>query len=42
MALRLGEVDYVLTRYSNPLTNSNNQNNFRFAAGFVLKLWGPE
>jgi hypothetical protein len=42
VALRLGEVDYVLTRYDNPLTNSNNQNSFRFVAGFVIKLGGPE
>ena len=42
VAFRLGEVDYALTRFSNPLTNSNSQNNFRFVAGFVIKLGGPE
>jgi len=42
VALRLGEVDYVMTRYNNPLTISNNQNNFRFLAGFVIRLGGPE
>ena len=36
IALRLGEFDYVLTRYSNPLTNSNNQNNFRYVGGIVF------
>ena len=30
------EVDYVLTRYSNPLTNVNNQNNFRYAGGLIF------
>ena len=30
------EVDYVLTRYSNPLTNVNNQNNFRYSGGLIF------
>jgi hypothetical protein len=38
LAIRLGEVDYVLTRYSNPLTSTNNQNNFRYAGGVILKF----
>lgn len=40
IALRLGEFDYILTRYTNPLTNTNNQNNFRYLAGVVFKLGG--
>ena len=38
LAIRLGEFDYVLTRYSNPLTNSGSQNNFRYCGGVVLKF----
>lgn len=38
LAIRLGEFDYVLTRYSNPLTNTSTQNNFRYCGGLVLKF----
>lgn len=38
LALRLGEFDYVLTRYTNPLTSTNNQNNFRYTGGVILKF----
>jgi hypothetical protein len=38
VAIRVGEFDYVLTRYSNPLTSTNNQNNFRYSGGVVLKF----
>jgi hypothetical protein len=38
VALRPVEIDYVLTRYSNPITNINNQNNFRYLAGLVFKF----
>lgn len=38
VAIRLGEFDYVLSRYSNPLTSTNNQNNFRYCGGLVLKF----
>src|SRR5215469_4348124 len=38
LAIRLGEFDYILTRYSNPLTSTNNQNNFRYAGGVILKF----
>lgn len=31
--LRPLEIDYVLTRYSNPITDVNNQNSFRYIAG---------
>jgi hypothetical protein len=37
---RLGEVDYLMTRYTNPLTNTNNQNNFRYLGGIVIKFGG--
>ena len=39
-ALRLGEMDYVLTRYTNPFTQTNNQNNFRYLGGVVFKFGG--
>lgn len=39
-AIRLGEVDYLLTRFTNPLTQTNNQNNFRYAGGFQFRLGG--
>ena len=38
LAIRLGEFDYVLTRYTNPLTSTNNQNNFRYCGGVILKF----
>jgi opacity protein-like surface antigen len=37
IAIRLGEFDYVLSRYSNPLTSTGNQNNFRYCGGLVIK-----
>jgi hypothetical protein len=40
IALRLGEFDYVLTRYTNPLTNTNNQNSFRYLGGVLIKFGG--
>jgi hypothetical protein len=38
LAIRLGEFDYVLTRYTNPLTSTNNQNNFRYCGGIIFKF----
>jgi hypothetical protein len=37
-ALRLGEMDYLLTRYTNPWTNTNNQNSFRYLGGVVFRF----
>ena len=37
-AIRPGEFNYVLSRFSNPLTNTNNQNNFRYCAGLIFKF----
>ena len=37
-ALRVAEFDYFLTRYTNPITSTNNQNNFRYLAGFVFRF----
>jgi hypothetical protein len=36
VSIRPGEVDFVLTRYTNPLTSTNNQNNFRYCGGVVF------
>jgi opacity protein-like surface antigen len=38
VAIRVAEFDYFLTRYTNPITSTNNQNNFRYLAGFVFKF----
>lgn len=38
LSIRLAQFDYVLTRYSNPLTNNSSQNNFRYFGGVVLKF----
>ncbi len=35
-SIRPIEIDYVLTRYTNPLTSTNNQNSFRYSAGVVF------
>jgi outer membrane protein OmpA-like peptidoglycan-associated protein len=40
IAFRPVEIDYVLTRYSNPLTSVNNQNHFRYLAGLVFRFGG--
>ena len=40
VALRLGEFDWMLTRYTNPWTSTNNQNSFRYLAGIVFKFGG--
>ena len=40
VAFRLGEMDYMLTRFTNPFTNTNNQNNFRYLGGIVFKFGG--
>jgi hypothetical protein len=36
ITIRPGEFDYVLSRYTNPLTSTNNQNNFRYCGGVVF------
>lgn len=38
VSIRPGEIDYVLSRYTNPLTSTNNQNNFRYCGGVVFKF----
>jgi outer membrane immunogenic protein len=38
VSLRLAEMDWVLTRFTNVFTNSNNQNSFRYLGGIVFNL----
>jgi hypothetical protein len=38
VSIRPIEIDYMLSRYSNPLTSTNNQNNFRYVGGIVFKF----
>ncbi len=40
VAIRVGQVDYLLTRFTNQFTNSN-QNNFRYSAGIVFHVGNP-
>ena len=39
-SLRVGEVDWLLTRFTNVWTNTNNQNNFRYLGGAVFTFGG--
>lgn len=38
IAIRLADVDYLLTRLSNPLTSTNNQNHFRYSGGIQFRF----
>jgi hypothetical protein len=40
IAIRLAELDYVLTRLTNPLTSTNNQNHFRYLGGIQFRVGG--
>jgi hypothetical protein len=40
VSLRLGEFDWVLTRFTNLVTDTNNQNSFRYLAGVVFNFGG--
>jgi hypothetical protein len=40
LGFRLGEFDYILTRFTNVFTNSNNQNSFRYLGGVVVYFGG--
>lgn len=37
IGIRVGQFDYLLTRFSNPIA-TNNQNNFRYSAGIVFNF----
>jgi len=38
VTFRPAELDYLLTRFNNPLSGTSNQNNFRYAVGVVFNL----
>ena len=38
VSFRPAEISYLLTRFSNPLTKTNNQNNFRYLVGINFNL----
>jgi hypothetical protein len=38
VSFRPAEISYLLTRFSNPLTKTNNQNNFRYSVGVIFNL----
>lgn len=40
IGIRIAEVDYVLTRLTNPLTLTNNQNHFRYLGGIQFRFGG--
>jgi hypothetical protein len=40
VAIRVGEFDWMLTRFTNLFTNTNNQNNFRYLGGVVFTFGG--
>ena len=40
--IRLGEMDWVMTRFTNPFTDTNNQNSFRYLGGVVVRFGGPQ
>src|SRR5262249_10886127 len=42
VALRLAEADWLLTRYTNPFTGTNNQNSFRYTGGIVFMFGGEK
>lgn len=37
-ALRLAQMDWVLTRYTNPINDTNNQHSFRYLGGVVFTV----
>lgn len=38
ISFRPAQIDYLLTRYSNPFTKTSNQNNFHYSVGIVFTL----
>jgi len=42
IGLRLAELDWVLTRFTNPITDTNNQNSFRYLGGVVFRFGGAQ
>jgi len=40
IAIRPAQLDYLMTRFTNPFSGTNNQNNFRYQAGIVFTFGG--
>jgi hypothetical protein len=40
VSIRPAGLDYLMTRFTNPVTGTNNQSNFRYTAGVVFTLGG--
>jgi opacity protein-like surface antigen len=40
IAIRAAQLDYLMTRFTNPFTGTNNQNSFRYQAGVVFTFGG--
>jgi hypothetical protein len=38
LSIRPAELDWILTRYTNPVTSTNNQNHFRYSGGIVFRF----
>ncbi len=38
LAVRFAEMDWILTRYTNPFSSTNNQHSFRYLGGVVFKF----
>ncbi len=38
VAIKVGQFDYLMTRFNNQITGSNNQHNFRYQAGIVFRF----
>ncbi len=38
VAIKLGQFDYLMTRFNNQITGANNQHNFRYQAGIVFRF----
>jgi hypothetical protein len=41
VSFRPAEIGYLLTRFTNPLTGTNNQNNFHYSVGLYFSLGHP-
>ncbi len=41
VAIRVGQFDYLMTRFNNEITGPDNQHNFRYSAGVVFRFGNP-
>lgn len=40
VAIKVADIDYLMTRFNNGLTGGDNQHNFRYSAGLVFRFGG--